>query len=450
MALQTILGISKLYSILSIGVVCVVYSSVGGLKAVVWTDFFQAAMMIAAMVAVAIMGTIDAGSIASVFRDANQGGRLDLDGFFNFDLTTRHTIYGIVIGSTIKHLFLFGTNQVQLQRALSLSSLKKAQYAFILCSCFTALVILLSTYMGLVLNSFYKSCDPYLGHEIERRDAILVHYVANRFREIPGLRGIFVAGIFSATLSTLSSFSNSMAALAMEDFIKPALRKFKGTKYQLKDSLATWLAKILATLFGIICVILAFAIDKSNSRLLQLTTTLFGAIGVPFLAAFALGIFTRYTNTIGIFSGFATTLTLGFYITIYQTFYSPALEPSQLVYYNEQCASVFNMTVSSKSLPELREVFASAQLIHRPEVKPAFSISQISYMTLPIVQFVLTILVASVVSILTGGKSDCSSNSSITEDAFGGSFECPERKRRIGVVNKSFVSTLNKESGKAS
>lgn len=403
MALQAILGVSKFYSILIIGLMCVFYSSIGGLKAVVWTDLFQASMMYAAIIIVGIIGTLEAGGFSKVIENANKGGRLDLDGFFNFDLTTRHTIYGVLIGSTIKHVYLVGVNQVQIQRALSLPSLKQAQYSFIFCSIFTTLISLLSTYMGLVMYSAYKSCDPYLANEIPRRDAIIVHYVANRLKDVPGLRGIFVAGIFSATLSSLSSFSNSMAALALEDFIKPAFYRINNNKNQLQDSSVTWLAKILATSFGLVCVIMAYIIDKANSRLLQATTTLFGAIGVPFLASFALGIFTRYTNKLGILAGFFTTLTFGTYITIYQTFFTPSLPPSKPVYYNEQCALVFNMTISPSTLPELENIFTGAQSIHRPIVKPEFNINQISYMTLPAIQFVLTVIVASIVSILTGG-----------------------------------------------
>lgn len=485
MALQAILGVPKFYSILIIGLMCVFYSAIGGLKAVVWTDLFQASMMYAAIIIVGIIGTLEAGGFLKVIENANKGGRLDLDGFFNFDLTTRHTIYGVLFGSTIKHVYLVGVNQVQIQRALSLPNLKQAQYSFIFCSIFTALISLLSTYMGLVMYSAYKSCDPYLANEIPRRDAIIVHYVANRLKNVPGLRGIFVAGIFSATLSTLSSFSNSMAALAIEDFIKPILFKINhnNRSYQLEDSSMTWLAKIFATSFGLVCVIVAYIIDKANSRLLQATTTLFGAIGVPFLASFALGIFTRYTNKLGILAGFLTTLTFGTYITIYQTFFSPSLQPSRPVYYNEQCALVFNMTVSPNSLPELEEVFAETQLSHWQIVKPIFNINQISYMTLPAIQFILTILVASLVSILTGGlkqdvdekylvaaihrkkiqpiidsrsasinsnninkKSNNNNSNNRTEnelDSSGDDSLDEGRRRKLGVSNKVFVPSIN-------
>lgn len=402
MALTSILGVPKFYSILLIGLMCVLYSGIGGLKAVVWTDAFQAILMYSAVVVVGVMGTIDAGGFSEVFKQAKQYGRLKLEDFFTVDLTTRHTFWAIMLGSTVKHIYLVGVNQVQIQRALSLPTLRQGQWSFVFCSIFSALIIALASYLGAVLVAAYRSCDPFMAGQIPRRDAIIVHYVANRLSQVPGLRGIFVAGIFSATLSTLSSFANSMAALALEDFIRPAWNTF--AQRQMSVRFSTYMAKILATSFGITCVLMAYVIDNANSRLLQATTTMFGAVGVPFLAAFAMGITTGFTNTAGVFSGFVVTLALGVYITIYQTFFKLPLEPQMPVFYNEQCAKVFNMTMSPNDLPSLLQNSGwdpDQSSVVRADVP--FSIDQISYMTLPVIQFSLMFVIASIVSLITGG-----------------------------------------------
>lgn len=415
MALQMLFNITKFYSILIIGLMCVLYSGVGGLKAVVWTDFFQAIMMYASIIIVGYIGTQDAGGLQQVYQNALDGGRLNMDGFFQFDLTTRHTWFGVLVGATINHVYSVGVNQAQIQRAVSLPTLRLGQYSFIFCSVFSALISMLSTYMGFVLYSAYSSCDPYLAHQIQRRDAIIVHYVANRLKSIPGMRGLYIAGIFSATLSTLSSFANSMAALALEDFVKPLRRKLNPNKGEMEESTNTLLAKIMATAFGIIAVLMAYVVDKANSRLLQFCGTMFGAIGAPFLASFALGIYTRFTNTTGLLCGFAVTITLGTYITIYQTFYMPPLEPTQLLYYNDQCAAVFNGTMSSKLLPPVSQVSDETQFELSSNTSLAFNIGRISYMMLPVFQFVLTIIVASTVSLVTGGWNQKVDESSLAE-----------------------------------
>lgn len=406
MALQSIVGLPKLYSVLIIGLLCVVYSAFGGIKAVVWTDLFQACLMYASLLTVGIMGTIDAGGLKNVFVNAYEGERLDLNGLFELDLTTRHTLWGILLGSTFKWMIVIGVNQVQIQRALALPTLAKSQLALVLCSVFTAAFTLLSTYMGLVMYSSYRSCDPYLAREIPRRDGIVIHYIATWLARVPGARGVFIAGLFSATLSTLSSFANSMSALAIEDYIKPLCRTFGRHQFQADGAASgsAWLAKLLATLFGFICVLAAWTIDRANSRFLQATTTMFGAIGVPFLAAFLMGIYTRSTNTIGIVTGLLVTLALGSYITLYQVFLMPPLEPRLPIYYNEQCEQVFNMTVNPNRLASLEVLYASQMVYPKaPPVGVPFSIEKISYMTLPFIQFFLTSLIAAIVSFLTGG-----------------------------------------------
>lgn len=400
--LETVLNIDRFYTILMVGGVCVVYSGIGGIKAVVWTDFFQAMCIYASIIIVGALGTYDAGGFTNVFNEALAGGRLNLDTFWSMDLTTRHTLMGILFGSTIKHVYLVGVNQVQIQRALSLPTLRQSQYAFMFCSVFGAIVILMSSYLGAVLVAAYRSCDPFLAHQIPRRDVILVHYVSKRLAQIPGLRGVFIAGICSATLSTLSSFSNSMAALALEDFIKPAMKQMN--LKELKGSTRTVLAKCLASVFGLICVMMAYTIEKANSRLLQATTTMFGAIGAPFVTAFALGIFTRFINTIGLFVGFLVTLSFGFYVVLHQTFFQPALNPIMPVYFSDKCEAVFNMTLKSSSLPSVMELFEwDHELGLPPPAKMPFNLDQISYMVLPLIQFVLMIIVSSIVSLLTCG-----------------------------------------------
>lgn len=399
MAMQSIFGLSQHFSILVFGSLCVVYSVIGGLKAVVWTDFFQGMMMLSSLILVGSIGTYDSGGFVKVYEDVSRGGRLNFDTFMNLDLTTRHTLIGVLFGATLKYIYMTSLNQVQIQRALSLPSLRLGQLSFVLCSIFGALVVLLSSYLGAVIYAAYGPCDPYLDGEIPRRDVILLHYVAHRLGRVAGLRGLFVAGIVSATLSTLSSFANSMAALALQDFIKPLYTRYWSSSLngrEMTERQTLFAAKLLTAVFGIVCVLAAYAIDKANSRLLQTTGTLLGAIGVPFLASFVLGIFTRIVNTTGILVGFVLTLTLGVYVTFVQVFLKEPLKPLMFVYNNDQCPLVYNMTIQSSEL-------YYTEAIYMPKAKQSFHISDISYIMLPVVQFAIMLIVTPIVSLLTGG-----------------------------------------------
>lgn len=427
MAVRSLLGISQYYSILLFGSLCILYSVAGGLKAVLWTDTLQGALMLGSVLVVASVGTYNVGGLSQVLRRLNDGGRLNFDGFLNTDLTTRHTLIGMVIGTTIKEIYMNAINQVQVQRALSLPSLKRGQLAFVLCSLFGAIITIISAYLGAVVYSAYGSCDPYLNDEIPRRDVILLHYVAHHLEHVPGLRGLFVAGIFSACLSTLSSAANSIAALVLNDFVRP-LAKFRWSAIRggasdppptgLSDKSSLPIAKLLTALAGAVCVLAAFAIDKANARLMQATATLSGAIGVPFLSSFVLGMYTNFANTTGVLAGFLITLTFGGYFTYLQVFVRPPLEPTTFVQFNQQCRFVFNMTREPTEalyatsyfvadddyrLMSQLEPSGAAQPDEQPPPPPPLELANISYLMLPLIQCTLMVVVTCVVSLATGG-----------------------------------------------
>lgn len=414
LALETILGVSRFYSILGIGIMCVLYSSVGGIKAVVWTDFFQAVLMYASVGSVAWLGMRDAGGYTAMINEAREGGRLELEpGFMTTSITERHTLLFLVLGSTIKHTYTVGVNQVQIQRALSMGTLRKGQWSLVFSSVFIALISAVSSFLGLVIYAHYRSCDPFVAGEIGRRDALLVHFIGHRLGYVPGLRGLFVAGVFSATLSTLSSFANSMAALALEDYVKPIMRAMRSLRNKhtnegeivLSDANATLLAKILSTVFGLLVVALAYVIENANSRLLQASTLAGGALGVPFVCIFLLGIYTRFVNSTGSLVGLICALACGIYITVVQTFFSSPLAPSRFTYYDGQdgtCAAIFNRTCTSMTCSAPPGDIVIKDFIQPPTlVEPRAE--NLSYMAVPVFQLVVTSVVSILASLVSGG-----------------------------------------------
>ena len=77
LAFSAVTGISKWVSIISVGTVCTLYCTLGGIKAVIWTDVFQSLLMFFAMFIIIVKGTIDVGGVHEVYRRANLGSRLE-------------------------------------------------------------------------------------------------------------------------------------------------------------------------------------------------------------------------------------------------------------------------------------------------------------------------------------------------------------------------------------
>ncbi|KOC64219.1 Sodium-coupled monocarboxylate transporter 1 [Habropoda laboriosa] len=129
------------------------------------------------------------------------------------------------------------------------------------------------------------------------KDQLLPLLVMNILREFPGLPGLFVAGVFSAALSSLSTGLNSMAAVVLEDFIKP----FKKTPFSPK--VTDILLKLTVVILGVICVALVFVVEKTGSHVLQLSTNLASITSGPSLGIFSMGILLPWVNAKGALIG---------------------------------------------------------------------------------------------------------------------------------------------------
>lgn len=159
---------------------------------------------------------------------------------FDPDPTTRHTWFSLIIGGGFTYLSLYAVNQTQVQRLLTVKDLKASQKAmwwnWPILSCLS----LSTSFSGLAIYYLYHSCDPLLQGRVSSRDQVSkqLNVVSDQFIEInwllqlmplfvvdamgayPGLPGLFVSGIFSASLSTVSAAVNSLAAVTLEDYIK--------------------------------------------------------------------------------------------------------------------------------------------------------------------------------------------------------------------------------------
>jgi len=98
--------------VISIGLVCTFYSTLGGMKAVLMTDLFQSLLMFAAVFSVIICSWVDAGSLWPILETANLRGRIQ---FFetSFDPTVRHTVWTQVFGGCFVYCSLYAVNQAQ-------------------------------------------------------------------------------------------------------------------------------------------------------------------------------------------------------------------------------------------------------------------------------------------------------------------------------------------------
>ncbi|XP_058447768.1 sodium-coupled monocarboxylate transporter 1-like isoform X1 [Malaya genurostris] len=282
--------------------VCIFYTSVGGLKAVVWTDVLQTGVMIGAMIIVIIKGTIDVGGLGVVIERNTAGQRFEKPDF-DLDPTTRSTFWNLFIGGTFFWTSTNAINQNMMQRYLALPTLRKARKALVLFLIGTTSVLALCCYNGLLIYAMHHDCDPLSTGLAKAKDQLVPLLVMEVLAVYPGLAGLFVAGIFSAALSSLSTGLNSLSAIVLEDFCKPF---WKGP---LTETQTRYIMRFTVLIFGALAVFLVVVVEKMGA-VLQLSMSLGPVTLGPLFGLFIMGIFFPRINglcaIIGTIGGLAT------------------------------------------------------------------------------------------------------------------------------------------------
>ncbi|XP_074472687.1 sodium-dependent multivitamin transporter-like [Sebastes fasciatus] len=307
LALNAVTGFDLWGAVLAMGLVCTVYTALGGLKAVIWTDVFQTVVMFAGQLAVIVVGASQAGGMAEVWRKAVNGSRIaGLD--LNPDPLERHTFWTLGVGGVFLMLALYGVNQAQVQRYLSSRTEKEAVMScYVVFPC-QQIVLCLGCLMGLVMFARYGEDSPLDKGYVKTNDQMVLYFVMDVFKDLPGLAGLFVACLFSGALSTISSAFNSLATVTMEDLIKPQFPNMTEAK-------ATLLSKGLALVYGLVCLAMAYLASVMGS-VLQAAFSIFGMVGGPLLGVFCLGLFFPWANSTGAVVGLVSGLAMAFWIGI--------------------------------------------------------------------------------------------------------------------------------------
>nr|XP_060515615.1 sodium-coupled monocarboxylate transporter 1 [Panthera onca] len=260
LALNQVTGFDLWGAVVATGVVCTFYCTLGGLKAVVWTDVFQVGIMVAGFASVIIQAVVIQGGISTILNDAYNGGRLN---FWNFNPNPlqRHTFWTIVIGGTFTWTSIYGVNQSQVQRYISCKSRFQAKMSLYINLLGLWAILTCSVLCGLALYSRYHDCDPWTAKKVSAPDQLMPYLVLDILQDYPGLPGLFVACAYSGTLSTVSSSINALAAVTVEDLVKPHFRS-------LSERSLSWISQGLSVMFGALCIGMA-ALASLMGALLQ-------------------------------------------------------------------------------------------------------------------------------------------------------------------------------------
>uniref|UniRef100_A0A673BHN6 Solute carrier family 5 member 8 n=1 Tax=Sphaeramia orbicularis TaxID=375764 RepID=A0A673BHN6_9TELE len=168
-------------------------------------------IMLAGFLSVIIKSVLVQGGVSTIISDAH----------FDMNPVRKYTFWTLVVGGSFFWLGSFGIHQAQVQRYVSCKTITHARVALYISLLGVCSILACAVFAGMCLYSMYKDCDPWTAGWISATDQLMPYLVMDVLMGCPGLPGLFFAAVYSGSLSTVSTGINAMAAVTLEDLIKP-------------------------------------------------------------------------------------------------------------------------------------------------------------------------------------------------------------------------------------
>lgn len=285
-------------SILIIGVVTIVYTYLGGMAAVIWTDAIQLLVYLVGAVAAAfiLLGQIPGGwnEVVAVGNEFHKFTLFD----FTFSLSRSYTFWAGVIGGAFLTTATHGTDQLMVQRYLSARSPRQATAALLTSGGVILLQFALFLLIGAMLFVFYHKTGSLPAEVAARADRVFPHFIVTQLPN--GLIGLVVAAIFAAAMSTLSGSLNSLAATAVTDFYRPLFAPDKSDHHYLNAS------RLFTALWGVVQIAVAMIAIAMQGRGVDAVLAVASFTNGPVLGLFLLSALTKRVGATGALVGVVT------------------------------------------------------------------------------------------------------------------------------------------------
>ena len=304
--LMSVLHIPFYQTILLIGVITVIYSYQGGMRAVVYGDMIQMIILFGGIVICAIIGLeyldgwnnftnqVDVSRLNAVnFTDFGIGG----EGDFGF--------LPMVIGGFFLYASYYGTDQSQVQRLLSAKDVKTTKNILLVNGLLRFPITLFYSIMGLIVGTFALSTPEFISLiPVDKPDLLIPIFIRDYLPN--GLIGLLIVAILSAAMSSLSSTINSLSAVTTEDILVAGKEVDENTyiKY----------SKLTSIFWGIITILLAFVTGDIATTVIEAINKIGSVFYGPILATFIIATLVKWVKAkamnIGLLLGVATNIFL--------------------------------------------------------------------------------------------------------------------------------------------
>ena len=303
LALSVVTGIDVELCILSMGLLSILYTVLGGIEAVIWTDVLQVIVLLGgALLSLFILYFhMDMETIQTTISDFDKTKIFD----FNWSFS-EPTFWVVIIGGLATNLISYGSDQTVIQRYLTTADEQSAAKSIRIGAWMALPSSLIFFTLGTLLFVYYHAEPELLNPTLEKTDAVFPWFI---IRSLPqGISGLLIAAIFAASMSSLDSSMNSVSTVLTTDFY----RLYKADK---SEAFYLRLAKIFTVIIGVVGTGLALMMATWGiSSLWDQFNLIVGLFAGGLGGVFLLGIFNPKANASGALLGLLLSGLLQYYI----------------------------------------------------------------------------------------------------------------------------------------
>lgn len=329
-----------LVAIIFLTVATCIYTALGGIKAVIWTDVIQACLMFGGAIVAGITLLVHIGGFEAVakavpamtrldgyfitgfephfvakWQEENKIGAMNAWEYIKLILGSDYTVFSALIGITFMNMAAFGTDQDMVQRMLTAETHQKARRSLITAAFMDVPIAATFTFIGILLYVFYQQDPTFMPVDAKGKAVTSDVFGSYILNVMPvGIRGLVLAGVFATAMGSFSAALNALATSATNDWYVPR-NPGKDEKHYVTA------ARIFTVVFAALMVAIAGAfayakVTNPDIRIIPVVLGIAGFILGPMLGVFLIGMFTRnrgsdFGNVIAVTCGLFATIVLG-------------------------------------------------------------------------------------------------------------------------------------------
>jgi SSS family solute:Na+ symporter len=292
LVVELISGLSFFWSVLLLGAITVLYDVLGGIRAVMYSDVLQMAILVAVLLLLFTLLLTSAGGLGALLDAVPPARRTAVDfGHHGLGDGYDFAFWPMLFGGVLLYVSYYGCDQSQVQRELCARSPDDGNRALFINGLLRFPLVMLYCLIGAGI-AVYASNSPEFIAALPSNGGSPNYNLAVPLYMIqqlpPGLVGLALVALFAAAMSSLDSVINSLSATTMEDFVR---RLHHGEPWS--DSRELLYSRLLTLFWGIVTLVLTFHVGDIAETVLVAINKIGSLINGPVLGVFSLGILTR-------------------------------------------------------------------------------------------------------------------------------------------------------------